>query len=218
MEAQKAPGVQLLNERVIRVGKYTGLAKEILSQIEISTEPQAITHLADSIFGVIGLLVANRQASQEVMLIGNGGSAAIASEVANRFWKFCGLKARTFNDPVMLTATANDYGWQSVFAKPIEVHARADDVLFAISSSGQSANILNAVRAALAKECRVITLSGFARDNPLRSLGHFNFYVPSDSYRHVERTHLFVLDCIHDLFLEVNCGKINMEGRRLVNE
>ena len=62
-------------------------------------------------------------------------------------------------------------------------------MMIAISSSGCSENILRAAQICLSGDCRLITFSGFSPDNPLRSRGHLNFYVPSDSYGYVEIVH-----------------------------
>lgn len=102
----------------------------------------------------------------------------------------------------MLTCRGNDLGYERVFAKQIELHAREGDLVFAISSSGCSANILAAVDAALAARCTVVTLSGFDRDNPLRSKGTCNFYIASDRYGFVEIGHLTICHAILDLI----CG------------
>jgi D-sedoheptulose 7-phosphate isomerase len=73
---------------------------------------------------------------------------------------------------------------------------QGEDVLVAISSSGRSPNILNAVEAGRAAGCAVITLSGFEGSNPLRQRGDMNFHVPSTSYGVVEITHLTILHAI----------------------
>ena len=78
------------------------------------------------------------------------------------------------------------------------------DILIAISSSGNSENIINAVNSAYAKKCNVITLSGFSHKNKLRNLGYLNFYVPSESYGHVEIIHLSVLHSIIDIITMKN--------------
>ena len=72
------------------------------------------------------------------------------------------------------------------------------DLLFAISSSGASPNILRAARMARACKCGLITLTGFKTDNPLRAMGDLNFYVRSKSYGHVEITHLSLSHCMLD--------------------
>lgn len=125
----------------------------------------------------------------KIMFIGNGGSSAIASHMAIDFWKNSGIKAMSFNDSAQLTCLSNDFGYEHVFEKPIDFFAERGDILIAISSSGKSENILRGARAANAKKCKVITMSGFKKDNPLRKMGDLNFYVPSDSYGFVEITH-----------------------------
>ena len=76
------------------------------------------------------------------------------------------------------------------------------DVLVAISSSGQSENILRGVEAGKEKGCEVLTLSGFAAENPLRGRGSVNFYVSSDAYGHVEVVHHAICHCILDTIIE----------------
>lgn len=184
-----------------QVDRYLSTAKSTLELIEASVKDETQS-FAEAVFEVITILGEVRRNKKQVILIGNGGSAAIASELANRLWKFCSIRTLTFNDPVILTATANDCGWENVFAQPISIHANSDDLLIAISSSGESENILEGVKKARQLGCQIVSLSGFRPTNRLRLLGNMSFYVPSESYRHIERTHLFVLDCIHDLFLE----------------
>lgn len=123
------------------------------------------------------------------MFIGNGGSASIASHMAIDFWKNSGIKAVSFNDSSQLTCLSNDFGYEYVFEKPIEMFAENGDVLIAISSSGRSRNILRGVKAARRKRCRIITMSGFKKNNPLRKIGDLNYYAPSDSYGFVEIIH-----------------------------
>lgn len=137
-------------------------------------------------------------AGNTVMFVGNGGSAGIASHMAVDFSKAGGVRAVTFSDASSLTCLGNDLGYENVFAHPVALHGRAGDLLVAISSSGRSPNILGAVAAARAKGCRVLTLSGFAPDNPLRALGDMNLYVPASAYGFVEVTHLALLHAILD--------------------
>ena len=139
------------------------------------------------------------QAGNTVMFIGNGGSAGIASHMAIDFAKCGGVRSVCFNDGSALTCLGNDLGYESVFAFPIAMHGRAGDLLMAISSSGRSANILKGEEAARAKGCRVVTFSGFRSDNPLRSMGDVNFYVPSSAYGFVEVIHQTLIHAILDL-------------------
>ena len=87
------------------------------------------------------------------------------------------------------------------------MYADKGDILIAISSSGKSENILCGVNAAYLKECSVITLSGFQDNNPLSSLGDFNFYVPSPSYGPVEIIHHSICHCILDVVMKLEKSK-----------
>ncbi|MBI2934405.1 MAG: SIS domain-containing protein [Chloroflexi bacterium] len=138
----------------------------------------------------------------KLVFIGNGGSAAIASHQAVDFWKNGGIPALAFNDPSLLTCLSNDCGYENVFQRPIEMFAAPGDLLVAISSSGRSPNILNGVTAGRLKQCRVITLSGFGEENPLRAMGDLNFYVPTISYGYTEIIHLSICHCILDTIME----------------
>jgi D-sedoheptulose 7-phosphate isomerase len=111
------------------------------------------------------------------------------------------MRAIAFNDSSLLTCVSNDFGYPQVFAKPFEMFADAGDVLVAISSSGRSENILLAVNMAKEKACKVITMAGFSDDTPLRFAGDLNFYVPSDTYGHVEIVHLTLCHCILDTII-----------------
>lgn len=121
--------------------------------------------------------------------IGNGGSAAIASHMAADWLKNGNVAAQCFNDPALMSCLANDLGYENVFAKPLSLHGGHGDVLFAISSSGQSKSITKAAEVAISLRMKVITLSGFKPDNRLRGMGQINFYVPSSRYGEVEIAH-----------------------------
>ena len=151
---------------------------------------------------VVDYLLENRASGKKIMAIGNGGSAAIAIHTLVDYANAGGLKTADFYGPALLTCMANDYGYENVFVKPIELFAEPRDMLFAISSSGKSPNILKACEIANSRLCRVITFSGFEDDNPLRHAGIINFYVPSTHYGFVELAHQTLLHCILDLFIK----------------
>lgn len=139
-----------------------------------------------------------REQLAKVIVLGNGGSAAIASHVITDLRNVGGLCALTLHEAAPLTCFTNDFGYEQAFARQISAFANADDLLIAISSSGQSLNIINAVLAANLKNINVMTLSGFKADNPLRKLGAWNFWLDSSHYGMVELGHLFVLHHITD--------------------
>lgn len=163
--------------------------------------------LADEGFArAVALLAGCSAAGRALIWVGNGGSAAIASHITVDFFK-AGARSLSFNDGPMLTCMGNDYGYDQVFAKPIEFCAGPGDVLVAISSSGRSANILNAVAAARGRGAAVVTLSGFDAANPLRALGDFNFYVASGSYGFVETVHAAICHALFDAWAEKVHGR-----------
>jgi len=173
----------------------------LFSSVEVTDRHRGRMELSKGLLAATELIVTQTGLGRKVMFIGNGGSAAIASHQAVDYWKNGGMRAIAFNDSSLLTCIGNDFGYPQVFVKPVEMFADAGDVLVAISSSGRSENILSAVNAARKKECKVITMSGFAADTPLRLRGDLNFYVVSDSYGHVEIVHLTLCHCILDTIM-----------------
>ena len=138
----------------------------------------------------------------KAIFVGNGGSAAIASHMAIDYCKNGGIPALAFNDAAALTCLTNDIGYESVFSHQISALGKREDMLFAISSSGASANIIAAAKSAASREIKILTLSGFDDDNPLRKLGHMNFFVPMAEYGFVEITHLALCHAILDFSME----------------
>ncbi|TAN42102.1 MAG: SIS domain-containing protein [Nitrospirae bacterium] len=173
--------------------------------IRVTDKSGTILPFADGVDRVIDLIRANIS-GHKFMFIGNGGSAAISSHMSVDFWKNGGMRAVAFNDSSLLTCIGNDYGYKHVFEKPVEMFADQGDILIAISSSGRSENILLGVQAARAKGCFVITLSGFESDNPLSSLGDYNFYVPAKNFGPVEILHHSICHCILDTIMNVSHG------------
>ena len=138
---------------------------------------------------------------QKIMIIGNGGSAGVASHMGIDFWKNGNVRCLTFNDGALLTCLSNDYSYEEAFAAAVNQFGDQGDLLIAISSSGSSRNILNAAELAAKKGIRVITCSGFQPDNPLRKIGDVNFYVPSFSYGFVETIHQLIIHAMLDVKL-----------------
>jgi D-sedoheptulose 7-phosphate isomerase len=147
---------------------------------------------------LLGLLRDLRTREGSLYLIGNGGSAAVASHSAIDFLNVAGLRATTLHDSSVITCMANDYGYENAFARVLATLARRGDALIAVSSSGNSQNIRNAAAAMRERGGSVITLSGFAGDNALRTLGDMNIWLDSRDYGMVEIGHQFVLHNIAD--------------------
>jgi len=135
------------------------------------------------------LIYALSQSSRPSFIVGNGGSSAIASHVAEDYTKIAGIRMKTYNDVALMSCLANDYGWDNWIAKAIELYEEKDAVGIFISSSGSSSNIINGCKQANKQGVYTVTLSGFSSDNPLRKLGNLNFWVPCNKYNVVEVAH-----------------------------
>ena len=129
----------------------------------------------------------------EIVFVGNGASASMASHCAADIMKNALITTRVFTDLSMLTAMGNDEGYEKVFMLPIQQCMKNTDMLVAISSSGRSPNILHAVSAARQKGAYVATVSAFSEDNPLRKAGDCNFFVQTKSYGLAECCHAAIL-------------------------
>ena len=184
-----------------RVQEYFRQIRELLDTVEVFDKSRKELDFQQSILDTAGFILERTSKNKKLMFIGNGASAAISSHLSADFWKNGGIRATAFNDSSGLTCVSNDFGYKYVFEKPIEMFADPGDVLIAISSSGQSENILRGVDAARKKSVDVITLSGFDHNNPLKSLGNYNFYVPSSKYGHVEILHHTICHCLLDTIL-----------------
>jgi D-sedoheptulose 7-phosphate isomerase len=134
-----------------------------------------------------------REAQKTIYLVGNGASASMASHIAADLAKNAHVHTEVFSDLSLITALANDLGYQEVFAEPLRRRMKEGDMLVAISSSGQSPNIFRACLEAKHREGIVITLSAMKPDNPLRSEGMINFYLPAKSYGLAETGHAALL-------------------------
>jgi len=182
-----------------RVGLYFETLARVIRDVEVTDRSGARLALEDAFEKVTVAAHRAHDAGNTILFIGNGGSAGIASHLAIDFSKNGGLRSLAFNDPSALTCLGNDLGYQNVFAKQLDFHARAGDLLLAISSSGRSPNILAAVAAARRRQVGVVTFSGFDATNDLRRTGDVNFYVPAPEYGFVEIAHLSLCHSILDL-------------------
>jgi D-sedoheptulose 7-phosphate isomerase len=150
----------------------------------------------------IAELICDRLAAgSRVLVCGNGGSAAdsqhFAAELVGRFaTERRALPAIALStDSSALTSIGNDYGFEQVFARQVEALGQAGDVLVAISTSGNSPNVVAAVRAARARSMAVIGLTG-AKDGRLRQISDLCFEAPAQETARIQEAHIFAIHCI----------------------
>lgn len=144
----------------------------------------------------------SKKNKSQLFFVGNGGSSAIASHMTADFMKNGGMNTYSLYDNAVTTCMGNDYGYEYIFSRPMEFLVREGDLVVAISSSGNSQNIVNAIKIAKIKEATVITLTGFQSDNRAKQMGDINLYVPCNKYGIVESIHNLILQQVVDLIMD----------------
>lgn len=183
----------------------------------ISAKTQARDHLAPSIITAGQLMVECLLQNGKILSCGNGGSAGDAqhfsSEMLNRFERERpSLPAIALTtDTSTLTSIANDYTYNEVFSKQIRALGQPNDVLLAISTSGNSSNIIQAIQAAHDRQMKVIALTGRNGGDmaALLSPADVEIRVPADSTARIQEVHLLVIHCLCDFIDQQLFGNDN---------
>ena len=168
---------------------YTGSISKLLKKVD-----------TDLINDSVNLIANAKNNNNKIYIIGNGGSASIASHVSVDFSKVAKVKCSTFNNANLITCFANDYKYENWVVEAIKAYTSKKDLFILISSSGTSKNIVNAAQYCKKNNINLITLSGFKKNNPLSQSGNINFHVDSDDYNFIEMTHHIILVSIVDIF------------------
>lgn len=166
----------------------------------------AVELLASPIAGAIETMVASLRGNRKILACGNGGSAAdsqhFAAELLNRFeMERPGLAAMALTtDSSTMTSIANDYDFRQIFSKQVRALGQAGDVLLAISTSGNSPNVVEAIAAAHEQDMRVVALTGKSggRIGEVLRRDDTHICVPHDRTARIQEVHLLVLHCLCD--------------------
>lgn len=172
------------------------------AQVKLDAVEQLSAPIAEAAEAMVACLLANGK----VLTCGNGGSAAdaqhLAAELVGRFeMERQGLAAIALTtDSSILTAIANDYGFKAIFEKQVRSLGQSGDVLVAISTSGNSANVIEAIHAAHDNELRVVALTGRGGGEIAGLLRDADVYicVPSDRTARIQEVHLLTIHCLCD--------------------
>ena len=178
--------------------------QRILSHFQESAELKMIS--AEPIEQAIELMFTALSNGNKILACGNGGSAAdcqhFAAELVGRFERerlpLPALALTT--DSSIMTAIANDYSFQEVFSKQVQAFGQAGDILLAITTSGNSQGVLNAVDAALERDMRVIALTGKGGGEMRSKLTDADVHicVPHDRTARIQEVHLLTIHCMCD--------------------
>jgi Phosphoheptose isomerase len=185
--------------------------KEIAAYIDHEVETLRALD-KDAINDALNLLLETMEKGNTVFVFGNGGSSATASHFQNDFNK--GVSEHTekkfnflcLNDNVAtVMAVANDIGFEEVFRFQLRGHIKPGDVVLAISGSGNSKNVINAVEYAKEQGCRVIGLTGFG-GGKLRQLADVSLHAPINSMQITEDIHMIFDHLMMSIFYRDLCG------------
>ncbi len=155
----------------------------------------------DKILECVNLVKKIKKKNKKIIIIGNGGSAAIANHAVVDFLKITKTKCINFNNSSLITCFANDFGHDKWMKEAVSYYGDKGDLLIAISSSGMSNNIINACKIANKKKFKsIITLTGFSEKNKVKKLGNINFWVNSKVYNFIENIHQIIILSIVDCF------------------
>jgi D-sedoheptulose 7-phosphate isomerase len=183
---------------------YLCAASNVLRNLEVTTADGASLTPADGFGRWIELAHDGCARGRHIYFVGNGASAMMASHFAADACKNGHLGASAFNDASLVTAIGNDVAFEEIFALPLSRLARPGDLLIAISSSGNSPNILRALEVARSVPMQIVTVTGKGADNRARVAGDLNFYVPADRYGWVECAHQLILHYWLDQYLNLH--------------
>ena len=168
---------------------------ELKESIEIKN--QVLKSLVPKIEQAAKLMIAALRSGNKILFFGNGGSAAdaqhLAGELIGRFLKERkSLPAIALTtDTSIITSVANDYGFEQIFSKQIEGLAKAGDIAFGISTSGNSKNVLRGLEKAIEKKCKAIALLG-GDGGSIKKKADLSIIVPAKSTPHIQESHITI--------------------------
>lgn len=172
------------------------LEKELNAHLE--TTNLVINTMQEDILKCATFLANKIKSGKKILICGNGGSAAdsqhFAAELTGRYKKdrkaLAAIALST--DTSAISAIGNDYGFEFIFSRQVEALANKGDVLFGISTSGNSKNVINAINSAKKLGCEAISLSG--RDGgEMRHLSDFNLIIPSKDTPRIQEMHILII-------------------------
>ncbi len=182
--------------------EYMNECHEVLKQLEVSGQQGVMMDQEAGLKKWIDLTAQLNEAGNNIYFAGNGASAMMAGHMSADATKNGGMKCLFLSETALVTAVSNDISYDEVFAFPLNRFANKADMLIAISSSGNSRNIIRAIETAKEKEMTVVTLTGLKDNNAARQLGDINFFVPGKTYGIVEVCHQALLHCWLDKYLD----------------
>lgn len=183
---------------------------DLLNRIEICDKMHNNFKYTQGIQRIVDIIRECKKNKKTLYICGNGGSAGIAQHMTADFIKNGGLRTYNMYGSSTITCISNDLSYEYVFSKQLELLANDGDVLIAISSSGESENIVRSINTIKLLNGKVITFTGFKENNRINKMGDYNVYVPVENYGMVESIHNLVLQQIVDIIVSTDGIAMNL--------
>jgi len=189
-------------ERNLNIRKNSENCLSLLKHIQHSIDEHSsvigslVNHLSE-IEQIADLVIHTLKTSKKILLMGNGGSAGdaqhIAAELVGRFSRERrGLAAIALTtDTSILTSVGNDYGYEHIFSRQVEALANTDDLVIGISTSGNSNNVLQALKAAKSLGCKTVALLG-KDGGEIKNIVGLPLIIPSTNTARIQEVHILV--------------------------
>lgn len=150
-----------------------------------------------------------KKSDKKLIFFGNGASSSISSHAALDFTKQAKVRSSTFHDPAYITAISNDLGYENWIKETLKSYCDKKDLVFFISVSGESPNILKGAEFANENNIDFITFTGKKSNNSLRKKGDLNFWVDSEAYNIVEGIHMIWITTLVDMIIGKSVYKVD---------
>ncbi|MEI8348115.1 MAG: D-sedoheptulose 7-phosphate isomerase, partial [Pseudomonadota bacterium] len=183
---------------LITVKDYMAQISRISKEIE-SVNKDFFSHPENmaTIQAIVDQMVQTLKSGGKIIACGNGGSMSdamhFAEELTGRFKKDrISLPATAISDPSLLTCVANDFGFEKIFSRYVEAHGKPGDILLAISTSGKSPNVIQAIHAAHEQKMKSVGLLG-KDGGEMKGIAQFSLIAPSFSTERIQELHIQII-------------------------
>lgn len=176
---------------------------QIIKKCQFTTNIDGIMEVTHAFSLAKEYLESTRDLDGVVYIIGNN---QVASKISTELIKNLNISSSSLLDLNLLMSFTCEYGYENSYTKPLNVLLRENDLLIAMSNSGQSPNVLNATYFARKKNVKIITLTGGAYFNQLRQIGDLNFWFDSSDYNLIEMSYSFILNTLISEYKQI-CQK-----------
>lgn len=185
---------------------YFKTIEQAIGNILITNQQESIIDRSTAFKLIADRIENTKKKAGLIFFAGNGASATMAEHMSHDFFQNAEVNTQTCSETSHITAIGNDYGFDEVFSYRIGRILGKQDILITISSSGNSENVVKALKTARDRESFIITLSGKMQENVSRKSGDINIYVPLSTYGLVESAHAVILHAILDFYLDYYMG------------